>query len=98
MDHAASMGSAHSLGDLGRDLQRRLDVEAAPGKARAKRLAGDGLHRDIRSAIGFADFVHFADERMVETRGRSRLGKQPPLRQAIGVIGLRQHLQRHVPV
>src|SRR6185436_9036459 len=58
----------------------------------------DEFHGDIRLAVGFADFVHGADVRMIERCGRACLTNQPRARGGIVEAGCRQDLDRDVSI
>ena len=98
MHHAAAMGFFQGLGQLGRhldDLPHR--EERAPGDD-VERLAFHIFHGDEQPALGVANFIHLADERMVERRGGQRLAPQPPPRDRVRLDLGRQQLDGDTPL
>ena len=98
MHHAAAMGFFQGIGQLGRhldDLPHR--EERAPGDD-VERLAFHVFHGDEQPALGVADFIHLANERMVERRGGQCLATQPPPRDRVRLDVGRQHLDGDTPL
>ena len=67
VDDAARMSGGKRLGDLQGNRQQRSRMRAAV-RARPARSVSPShvLHRDEEATVGFADFVHGADVRVVE--------------------------------
>ena len=73
-----------------------FDGKWASRKPRAKRLSFNELHRDVRLAIGFADFVNGADVRMVQRGDRARLAHESRPRARVIEAVRRKELDRDV--
>src|SRR5262245_48072642 len=70
MDHLAAVGVGEGVGDLARDLDRRVDRERSlPGQPAPERLALDIGHDVVEDPVGFPGVEDWKDVRMVEAGG-----------------------------
>jgi hypothetical protein len=79
MNDAAGMRGADGVGNLNRELEQGVDVDAAALDARLQRLAFEPFHGDERRPLVASDFVDGADVRVGQRRGGARLAQQPIL-------------------
>ena len=74
-------GARHLEGDA----EDRVGGHRPRAQHRRQRAAFDGLHRDVRPAVGFADFEDRADVGMVQCRRRGRFALEEGA--SIGIVG-----------
>ena len=72
--------SCERVGDLLDDVERALEVERTVAEQRRDGRPLDEFHRDVaeplRRAFDLAGFVDDGDVRVIQRRGRARLGQQ----------------------
>ena len=81
MDDADPPGLGQRVGDLLGDIQDGVEIER-PARAIAASVVPSTYSIEMKSSgcpasLGAADFVDHRDVRMVQRRGRARLGEQP---------------------
>ena len=94
MDDAPAVGRVEGLGQLVGDLDDLPHrQQLAPGR-RVQRLPFHVLHHDEQAAVGLADLVDLADERVIERGRRQRLAAEPLACEPVGFRCRRQQLHR----
>jgi hypothetical protein len=97
MNDAALMRGVKRVCDLGRDLQRVAELDAAPREAFLERGAVDELEDERRPRNGFFEAVNRADPRMVERGEDVRLAAKPADPVGIARHDLRQDFEGNIP-
>ncbi len=94
MDDAALVRGRERGGDLRRDVDRLVDGETPRREARAERLAGHELHRDVVRVLGGADLVDDRYVRMAERGSGARFLDEPQDPRALQGDFLGEDLER----
>ena len=66
MDDALGVRGVEAFGDLHRDIEQALQIEALPGDPVLQRLALEDLHDDERAAGVLVDLVNGADVPVIQ--------------------------------
>ena len=98
MDDAALVRVGQRIGQLTPVVRDLLVWQRAGVQQRAERASLDQLHRNVRLAVGFADFVDGADVRVVERCCRTRFTHQSGARRGIIEAGRGKHLDGDVAI
>ena len=77
MDDALVMRILKRFTDLRHDGQRLARLQLAVRQQVPQRHAVDELHQEVVKTIGLAEIVNGHDVRMVQTRQRARLAREP---------------------
>ena len=98
VDDALLVGSGEALSHLQRVVHGLLLGDRTCIEFPAQRLAFQKLHDGVRDALVRSEVEDREDVRMGERRDRLRLALEPGQRVGIGRDGLREDLDRDVPV
>ena len=97
VDHSPAVGFLERLGELGGEVHDLADGQQLAAGGDLQRLALDVLHDDERAAVGVADLVDLADERMVKRRGGERFAPQALTRDEVLLVVRMEPLDRDAP-
>src|SRR5688572_32674930 len=95
MNDSEFVRARKARGDLDRDVQRFPELQAVLCDLLAERYALDVLHRDVRSAFVFPNFVNRENVWMVQRRSSARFLEETTAAIVLRDILRRKQFQRH---